>query len=246
MSGHPLGHPHELGSANRANPVGVLEEMKRLSVEQLGGVPGHCTQTVSDALEDAARRAGLVQIRRRPDRVAQLRRAMLLSSCATAIDRAGLRDFRRAGRPTCAPGNHLPLGLVEESQLDFHYAGQKLAESIGQRYARQIEMLDGRLEALSFELGVPAGPIRSAPPAWPVRSWRLHDAELPETLRPLLFRQYELELSGARGPLWPHQHFARRSRLRPQGRARAASKVVDEIPRRRRRRPTSRGQISMR
>ena len=60
MSGHPLG----LGTTERANPAGVLEEMKRLAVEQLGGVPSALYAPVGEALDEAARRAGLIQIRR--------------------------------------------------------------------------------------------------------------------------------------------------------------------------------------
>jgi hypothetical protein len=195
MSGHPLG----LGHADRANPAGVLEEMKRLSVEQLGGVPGALYAPVAEALEDSARRSGLVQLRR-SDQIALLnmrqRNAAYVMRYRQQIAQ-GFEDFRKLPANLRARNTHgLPLGLVEESQLDFHYAGQKLAESIGQRYARQIEMLDGRLEALSAELGLPGG-------SNPISATRLagaflatfHDAEMPETLRPLLFRQYEHELS---------------------------------------------------
>ncbi|BCT91526.1 hypothetical protein LYSHEL_05500 [Lysobacter helvus] len=188
-----------LGHADRANPAGVLEEMKRLSVEQLGGVPGALYAPVADALEDSARRSGMVQLRR-GDQIALLnlrqRNAAFVMRYRQQIAQ-GFDDFRALpGNLRSRGTNHLPLGLVEEGQLDYHYAGQKLAESIGQRYARQIEMLDGRLEALSAELGTGAG-------SNPISATRLagaflatfHDAELPETLRPLLFRQYELELS---------------------------------------------------
>ncbi|NUS60909.1 MAG: DUF1631 family protein, partial [Lysobacter sp.] len=192
MSGHPLG----LGTTERANPAGVLEEMKRLAVEQLGGVPSALYAPVGDALDEAARRAGMIQIRR-GDHVALLnlrqRNAGYVMRFRQLIAQ-GFEDFRALPHRK-APGGHLPLGLVEERQLDFHYAGQKLAESIGQRYQRQLEMLDGRLEALSTELGAPSA-------SNPIGATRLagaflatyHDAELPETLRPLLFRQYEHEL----------------------------------------------------
>ncbi|MCC8364058.1 DUF1631 domain-containing protein [Lysobacter sp. A6] len=200
MSGHPLG----LGTTERANPAGVLEEMKRLSVEQLGGVPSALYAPVGEALDEAARRAGLIQIRR-GDHVALLnlrqRNAGYVMRFRQLVAQ-GFEDFRALPHRK-APGGHLPLGLVEERQLDFHYAGQKLAESIGQRYARQLEMLDGRLEALSTELGAPTA-------SNPIGATRLagaflatyHDAELPETLRPLLFRQYEHELSRVLGDLY--------------------------------------------
>jgi hypothetical protein len=199
VSGHPLG----LGHAERSNPVGVLEEMKRLAVEQLGGVPGALYAPVMESLDDAARRSGLVQIRR-ADHAALLtlrqRNAAYVMRYRQLIAQA-FDDFRAL--PLRANRLNLPLGLVEERQLDYHYAGQKLAESIGLRYSRQLEMLDVRLEALSEQLGQP-------PASNPIGATRLagaflatyHDAELPETLRPLLFRQYEQELSRVLGDLY--------------------------------------------
>ena len=199
MSGHPLG----LGHTERSNPVGVLEEMKRLAVEQLGGVPGALYAPVMDSLDEAARRSGLVQIRR-GDHAALLtlrqRNAAYVMRYRQLIAQA-FDDFRAL--PLRANRSHLPLGLVEERQLDYHYAGQKLAESIGQRYSRQLEMLDARLEALSEELGQPSAsnPIGASRLAGAFLA-TYHDAELPETLRPLLFRQYEQELSRVLGDLY--------------------------------------------
>ena len=199
VSGHPLG----LGHAERTNPVGVLEEMKRLAVEQLGGVPGALYAPVMEQLDEAARRAGMVQIRRN-DHAALLtlrqRNAAYVMRYRQLIAQA-FDDFRAL--PLRANRSHLPLGLVEERQLDYHYAGQKLAESIGQRYSRQLEMLDARLEALSEELGQPSAsnPIGASRLAGAFLA-TYHDAELPETLRPLLFRQYEQELARVLGDLY--------------------------------------------
>lgn len=199
MSGHPLG----LGHAERTNPVGVLEEMKRLAVEQLGGVPGALYAPVMESLDEAARRSGLVQIRR-GDHAALLtlrqRNAAYVMRYRQLIAQA-FDDFRAL--PLRANRSHLPLGLVEERQLDYHYAGQKLAESIGQRYSRQLEMLDARLESLSEALGQPSAsnPLGASRLAGAFLA-TYHDAELPETLRPLLFRQYELELSRVLGDLY--------------------------------------------
>jgi hypothetical protein len=196
------GHLREFGQAERSSPVGVLEEIKRLAVEQLGGVPGGLYQPIEDALHDSAARAGLVGGRRQ-DHAALLtlrqRNSAFVMRYRQLIAQ-GFDDFRAL---PLRPRNGLPLDLVGEDQLDYHYAGQKLAESIGQRYARQLELLDGRLEALSAELGQPAG-------SNPIGAGRLagafiatfRDAELPDTLRPMLFRQYEQELSRILGDLY--------------------------------------------
>ena len=196
--------PQELGQPARSNPVGVLEEMKRLAVEQLGAVPGALYAPITEALEDAARRSGLVQIRR-ADHAALLvlrqRNAAYVMRYRQLIAQAF--DEFRALPLRARSGTGMPLGLVDESQLDYHFAGQKLAESIGQRYSRQLEMLDARLEALAAELG-------QASSSNPIGAGRLagaflatfRDAELPDTLRPLLFRQYELELTRVLGDLY--------------------------------------------
>ena len=196
------GHLREVGHAERSSPVGVLEEIKRLAVEQLGGVPGGLYQPIEDALHDSAARAGLVGGRRQ-DHAALLtlrqRNSAFVMRYRQLIAQ-GFDDFRAL---PMRPRTGLPLDLVGEDQLDYHYAGQKLAESIGQRYSRQLELLDGRLEALAAELGQPAG-------SNPIGAGRLagafiatfRDAELPDTLRPMLFRQYEQELSRVLGDLY--------------------------------------------
>ncbi|MCI4567870.1 DUF1631 family protein [Lysobacter sp. CFH 32150] len=199
MSGHPLG----LGHTERSNPVGVLEEMKRLAVEQLGAVPGALYAPVAEVLGDAAKRDGQSFVQRN-DHAALLalrqRNAAYMMRFRQLIAQ-GFEEFRAL--PLRTNRSNLPLDLVNENQLDYHYAGQKLAESIGQRYSRQLEMLDARLEALSQELGQP-------PASNPIGAGRLagafistfRDAELPESLRPLLFRQYEQELSRVLGDLY--------------------------------------------
>ena len=85
------------------------------------------------------------------------------SRCASAAPACVMRyreliarsfdDFR--GRPRCSRDGDLPLGLVGEGELDFHLAGQRLAESIGRRYQQPLEMLDLRFEALAHALGAP-------------------------------------------------------------------------------------------
>jgi Mg2+ and Co2+ transporter CorA len=197
MSGHSVG----LNLAERAEPVGVLEEMKRLAVEQLGGVPSGMYRPIEEALHESAARAGLAG-GRRADHAALLalrqRNAAYVMRFRQMIAQ-GFDEFRalpRGKTPTA-------LDLVNENQLEYHFAGQKLAESIGTRYARQLEMLESRLEELSVALG-------RSPGSNPIGATRLagaflatfRDAELPDSLRPLLFRQYEQELGRVLGDLY--------------------------------------------
>jgi len=204
MSGNPFGQPLGLGDQDRANPAGVLEEMKRLAVEQLGGVPSALYAPVGEALDDIARRAGLSQIRR-SDHIALInlrqRNAAYVMRFRQQIAQ-GFEDFR-ASRVRPRGQGHTPLGLVEEGELDFHFGGQKLVEDLSQRYGRQLEMLDSRLEALATELGVPTGsnPLGASRLAGAFLA-TFHDADLSDTLRPLVFRQYKLELSRVLGDLY--------------------------------------------
>jgi len=198
MSGQLQG----VGVAERSNPVGVLEEMKRLAVEQLGAVPAALYPPLVLAVEDAARRDGL----QHPSRAEQAALLTLRQRSAANMMRyrqqiaQGFEDFRAL---PLRPRSTAPLGLVEDKQLAYEYAGQKLSESIAQRYARQLGMLESRLEALAAELGQP-------PTANPLGAGRLAAAflvtfrefELPETMQPLLFQQYEQELGRVLGDLY--------------------------------------------
>jgi len=198
MSGQLQG----VGHAERSNPVGVLEEMKRLAVEQLGAVPAALYPPLVLAVEEAARLDGL----QHPSRAEQAALLTLRQRSAANMMRyrqqiaQGFDDFRAL---PLRPRSTAPLGLVEDRQLAYEYAGQKLGESIAQRFSRQLEMLDARLEALSAELG-------QMPAANPLGAGRLAAAflvtfrefELPDSMQPLLFQHYERELGRVLGDLY--------------------------------------------
>lgn len=181
----------------------MLDEMKRTAVEQLGGVPGGLYRPIEDALHDSAQRAGLPGARRTEHAallVLRQRNAAYVMRFRQLIAQ-GFDEFRAL--PTSLRQPSVPLGLVEEAQLDYHLAGQRLAESIGKRYERPLQMLDGRLEALAAALDQPltSNPIGAARLAGAfIETFR--DAEIPDSLRPLLFRQYEQELGKVLGDLY--------------------------------------------
>lgn len=181
----------------------MLDEMKRTAVEQLGGVPSGLYRPIEDALHDSAQRAGLPGARRTEHAallVLRQRNAAYVMRFRQLIAQ-GFDEFRAL--PTRLRKPIVPLGLVEEAQLDYHLAGQKLAETIGKRYERPLQMLDGRLEALAAALDQPqtGNPIGAARLAGAfIETFR--DAEIPDSLRPLLFRQYEQELGKVLGDLY--------------------------------------------
>ena len=189
-----------LANATGPDPVRLLEELKRIAVEQLGAIPGGLYRPIEEQLQSTQ----LTQSdAHRKDLISLLgmrqRSASLLMRYREMIAR-NFDDF--VGRPRLA-GSGLVLGLVDEEQLGFHLAGQRLVESIGHRHQGPLEILDLRFEALATALGAatttnPVGAMRLAGAFLHTFS----DVELSETLQPLLVRQYELELSRVLGDLY--------------------------------------------
>ena len=193
--------PFGVADVSGPDPVRLLDELKRIAVEQLGAVPGGLFRPLEEQLQDklrlangdAQRRdlASLLTLRQRSASVVMRYRELV----ARSFD-----DFM--GRPRLSHGA-LALGLVGEDELGFHLAGQRLAESIGRRYQTPLETLDARFETLAHALGGPTltnpvGAIRLAGAF--VRTF--HDCEISDTLQPLLFRQYEQELAKVLGGLY--------------------------------------------
>src|SRR3546814_509494 len=106
------------------------------------------------------------------------------------------------GRTTAGRGT-APLGLVREKELEFHLAGQRLADSISRRYQRPLEMLGLRFESLAAAMGAPGSvnPVGASILADAfVQTFR--DSDISPSLQPLLFRQYEQELAKVLGELY--------------------------------------------
>jgi hypothetical protein len=194
-------HPTGLATVAASDPARLLDELKRIAVEQLGAVPGGLYRPIEDQLHDnlrvgsgSAQRKDLMTVlalRQRSSGFVMRFREMI----ARSFD-----DFRGRGY---LGKSGVPMGLVRENELEFHLAGQRLAESIGRRYQRPLEMLDLRFEALAAALGAPANtnPIGATRLAGAfLQTFR--DADISETLQPLLFRQYEQELAKVLGELY--------------------------------------------
>lgn len=191
MSNSPLG----VVNASPMEPLRVLEEIKRLAVEQLGGLPGMLFRGVEQSLDNAVAN-GMAGPGHFED-LSSLR--MLRQQNATLSMRfrqqlaQGFDDFR--GLRVRHRGD-LPLGLIEDDQLEFQLQGQRLAEAVLARYQRPLEMLRGRLTTLSGALGTagevnPIGPERLA--AAFVETFR--ETEPTQAVRSLMFRQYEQDLA---------------------------------------------------
>jgi hypothetical protein len=188
-------------NATGPGPVRLLDELKRIAVEQLGAIPGNLYGPIEEQLQERLKLDGSDAQRKDLAAVLALRQrnSGLVMRYRELIAR-NFEDFR--GRPALSrPG--VTLGLVGEDELGFHLAGQRLAESIGRSYQRPLELLDLRFESLAEALHSPTttnpvGAVRLAGAF--VRTF--HDADLSETLQPVLFRQYEQELSRVLGELY--------------------------------------------
>ena len=145
-------HP-EMTSAVACDPARLLDELKRIAVEQLGAVPGGLYRPIEEQLHESLRGGNEGAHRKDLMTVLALRQrgSGYVMKFRELIGRS-FDDF--CGLST--PGrSHSPLGLVRENELEFHLAGQRLADSISRRYQRPLEMLGLRFESLAAALGVP-------------------------------------------------------------------------------------------
>lgn len=188
--------------ATRSEPLRVLEEIKRQTVEQLGGIPDALYPGIEQALS-VALQAGDVGPGHFED-LTSLR--MLRQQAATLLMRfrqqlaKGFDDFR--GLRVRSRGD-LPLGLIDDSHLAFHLDGQRVVESLDGRFAEPLQVMRQRLHAIAEALGMPevANPI--APErliAAFVESFR--ETEPTPHVRELLFRLYEGELARRLGDFY--------------------------------------------
>ncbi len=183
MAGQPFG----VFQGMHTEPGRILEEMKRLAVEQLGALPAGLGRAVEQTLQ--ASPGG-------PSFEEQNALQLLRQQSAGHVMRfreqiaKGFDDFRG---PSDRAGHH--MGLVEEQVLDFHLAGQRLSVLLEQRYQRPLEVMKERLGALSNVMRLPAASNPIAPARLVGAFVQTYgDLKLPEALSDLMFRQYQLAL----------------------------------------------------
>ncbi|HEY4556165.1 MAG TPA: DUF1631 family protein, partial [Lysobacter sp.] len=183
-----IGHSFDRMQGARVDPGRVIEDIRRLAVEQLGTLPAGLNRAVEQTLQASPggpsyeEQNALTLLRQQgASHVMRFREQI-----ARGFD--GFRDPHLAGRAG-------ELNLIDEHRLDFHLAGQRLAETLEQRYQRPLELMDGRVDALARALR--AGPVTN--PLGPARLVEAFvntygDLRLPGTLADLVLRQYGLAL----------------------------------------------------
>jgi hypothetical protein len=197
VSNHPLG----LELVGNHQRLRLLDELKRIAVEQLGNLPGELFAPIEARLQEAIRQRGGAQ--ERLDLAALLALRARGASFVMRYRELLARNFddlrNRAGRDSHVAA----MGLVEESDLDFHVAGQQVADAVARHFARPLELLEHRFELLCVSIG-------ASNPANPIGAVRLVGAfqqafagtDLSESLRRLLFDEYQRALLDYLGDLY--------------------------------------------
>ncbi|KIQ96962.1 Thymidine phosphorylase [Lysobacter sp. A03] len=183
----------------------MLEEIKRLVLERLAGLPGEFYPAIDVAL-------GAIAVggdgTHSPQLVYQSQSALwvLRQHHAAHVMRfrqriaQGFDDFRLLHARDSVD---VPLGLIDEGQIDFHLAGQALAASLDHRHSASLDMMGARLDILAGALGAepsmnPLGPTRLAMAFVDT----FEDEQIPELLRTQLFEHYGKALEGVLGELY--------------------------------------------
>jgi hypothetical protein len=179
----------------RLDPTRVLEEVKRLSVEQLGAFPTALYLPIEHDLREAGpemypEQAGLAVLRTRSASDTMRFRQQIAQ---------GFEEFRN---PHARGG--VALGLIEEDLIDLHLAAQRLSEILEQRYETQLTALRSQLEGLATAMRIAPG----GNPLLPARLCSvfvdtLANAGLSQTLGMLLFRHYQQQLVRVLDDLYP-------------------------------------------
>lgn len=101
-------------------------------------------------------------------------------------------------------GGAQSLSLMSESELEMHLSGQQASESLEQQYARPLEVLDERLQALAAALGVQRRQLNPVRPEVAIGAFvALFGADdLTPGLRGMVFPLYAKRLGPALGILY--------------------------------------------
>ncbi|MGJ7903892.1 DUF1631 family protein [Lysobacter sp. 1R34A] len=198
------GHLHGVAQTTRTDPSRVLEEIKRQTLEQLGGLPGTLYAPIEEALKAESLKGDGRNHQYEDQAALWVLRQQQASHVMAFRQQVGL-GFEAFRSPASAVGGlgGSPLQLVGEQQLAFDLDGERLTEALEQRYLRPLEMLQGRLKMLSASIGSPTG-INPFGPYRLVKAFISVYAEtqVTESLRVRLFREYEHELARLLGDLY--------------------------------------------
>lgn len=182
----------------------MLEELKRQTLEQLGGLPGSLYGPIEDALKaDSLKGDG--RNHQFEDQAALWVLRQQQASHVMAFRQQIAQGFEAYRASAAAVGGvgGSPLQLVGEQQLAFDLDGERLIELLESRYQRPLEMVRARLQMLAQALGAPDG-VNPIGPYRLVRAFTsvYTEAQVTESLRVRLFRQYEQELARLLGDMY--------------------------------------------
>lgn len=182
----------------------MLEDIKRQVLEQLGGLPGSLYGPIEEAMK-AESLKGDGRNYQYEDQAALWILRQHQASHVMAFRQYVAQAFDHFRNPNL-PEAGVDIGglsLVDENQLSFDLAGERLTEVLDQRYQRPLDAIRARFKLLSEVIGVPMAENPVGPRCLVAAFTRTYvDAQVPESLRVRLFRQYEQELSRLLGELY--------------------------------------------
>lgn len=177
-----------------SDPGRVLEELRRLTVESLGSLPGLVYTGVEEALRLSVALAPLdAQINPYEDQASLW---VLRQHHATHVMRFRQKLAQNFDRLLAPSLRDTPLELVSETQLETQLAAAGGAELIEHRNKVVLDELDARFAAFARALGRPEQNSNPIAPVALVEALLsvFVDEQVPATLRDAILRQYELVL----------------------------------------------------
>ena len=183
-------------------PWALLDELRRVTVEQLSALPDALYPQVELELNKSLQAAtehglGLGGAQRDELMLLKLLRQRSASHAMRYREQLGQLFDALSGQYR-VDEDDVGLRLVGEEELDFRLTGERMAETLTQFYKPAIDALDRRFAALADMLGQPGTPNPVAPErlaAALVHTFR--DADLSPALQRLLVEQYRLALASA-------------------------------------------------
>jgi len=179
--------------ASRQAPTFLVESLKRTALDQLGTIPRGLFRPTELTLHE-------IELEAPGTRLADQEALAMLKQREAALVmrfRQLLADsFDQLLTPNAPVQARATLSLLSEDELDQHLDAQRIAVTLSARHARTLAGAEARFTTLARSLGVsdgkqPIDPERLAE----LLVKMLHGQTVPEGLRDLLFKQYQVELS---------------------------------------------------
>ncbi len=179
--------------ASRQAPTFLVESLKRTALDQLGGITRGLLRPIELALHEIELEAPGTR------RVDQEALGMLKQREAALVMRYRqlLADsFDQLLAPQASEFGRTALSLLSEEELGQHLDAQRIAATLRARHARALTGAEARFSTLARSLGVSDAKQPIDPETLSELLVKMLQGQtVPDGLRDLLFKQYQVELS---------------------------------------------------